>query len=268
MPQHGRYWLLLLALFGSVSWAQRLTLATTSSVENSGVLERLLEPFEASTGYFVDVLVVGSGAALELAARGDVDVVIAHAPEAELAAYARGDVVERRYLMHNDFVILGAADDPAQVATAADALAALARIAAHEALFVSRGDDSGTHQRERSLWAAVGIEPAWPAYLDVGQGMEAALIIANEQEAYILSDRATFAVLQARAVLDLHILYEGDPRLTNPYHVMMANPQRHPIAYEQEARELLDYLLSDVAHTILMDFRAAGVLLFDPRPWP
>ena len=265
-----QYWWLLLGLLCSASWvqAQRLTLATTSSVENSGLLEVLLEPFEVSSGYSVDVLVVGSGAALALAARGDVDVVIAHAPEAELAAYARGDVVERRYMMYNDFVLLGAADDPAQVAAAADAVEALARIAAAEALFVSRGDDSGTHQRELSLWAAAGLEPAWPAYQDVGQGMEAALVMANEQGGYILSDRATFAVLQARGVLDLQVLHAGDPRLMNPYHVMMANPERHPEVNGSAARMLLDYLVSDRAHTILMDFTAAGLLLFDPLPLP
>jgi tungstate transport system substrate-binding protein len=205
-----------------------ITLASTTSTENSGLFADILPKFEAAAGYRVQVVAVGTGAALRLGQRGDVDVVLVHARDAELKFVAAGYGVERREVMTNDFVIVGPANDPAAVRGGRDAVAALTAIAETKSPFASRGDDSGTHKAELKLWRASGLDPAaaratW--YLEVGAGMGATLNIAAGRDAYALTDRATW--LAFRNPGDLGIVVEGDARLKNVYGVMMVNPARH-----------------------------------------
>ena len=240
----------------------RLRLATTTSTENSGLLEVLIPPFEEAFGFRVDVIAVGTGKALRLAERGDVDLVLVHAPAAEEAFVEAGFGLERRPVMYNDFVILGPTEDPARVAESRSAAAAFARIARARAPFVSRGDDSGTHKKERALWQRAGIQPAGPWYLDAGQGMAATLTMAYEKQAYTLTDRGTYLAL--RDILDLVVLYQGDPELLNPYHVIVVNPARHPHVRAREARTLAAWLTSPQAQGIIAGFRNRGEVLFHP----
>ena len=197
----------------------QLILASTTSTEDSGLFEALLPAFEAAHPELdVKVIAVGTGEALELGRRKDADVLLVHAPAAESAFVARGHGAERREVMHNDFVIVGPPADPAGIRGTAPAAAALRRLAEARAPFVSRGDDSGTHTRERQLWRDAGVEPAGAWYQDAGQGMGDVLRIAGEKRAYTLTDRATY--LNLREALDLDVLVEGDERLFNPYGVI------------------------------------------------
>jgi tungstate transport system substrate-binding protein len=241
---------------------ERLVLATTTSVQNSGLLDVLLPVFSRRYGYMVDVIAVGSGAALKLAERGDADVLIAHAPESELLLLEAGGVTERHFVMHNDFVFVGPMDDPAGVASATGAVEALERIREAGALFVSRGDDSGTHQKERVLWQISEHMPDWGKYLEVGQGMEATLVVAHEKRAYTLTDRGTFLALRDR--LDLVVVFEGDDLLYNPYHVMATNPEKHPGVNHEGALALITFLTSPEGQVLIGSFRVAGVPLFTP----
>ncbi|MFP4057302.1 MAG: substrate-binding domain-containing protein [Candidatus Brocadiia bacterium] len=244
--------------------ARRLRLATTTSTENSGLLEVLLPPFEEEHGIRVDVIAVGTGKALRLAENGDVDAVLVHAPEREERFVAAGHGVDRRRVMHNDFVILGPSSDPAKVAAAGgDAAKALAAIAAAGAPFVSRGDDSGTHIKERSLWRAAGIEPQGEGYMEAGQGMGATLTIADEKRAYTLADRGTFVAF--RGHIDLVALCQGDPRLHNPYSIIAVNPQRHPSVDYAAATKLADFLVSPRGQRLIAGYRRDGEQLFVPH---
>ncbi len=179
--------------------------------------------FERETGYDVKVIAVGSGAALRLGAEGEADVVLVHSPEAEEAFMKAGHGILRRAVMHNDFVIVGPADDPAGLRGVTDAAEAMRRIAESKSLFVSRGDDSGTHANELGLWASAGIDPNGGSYQESGTGMGQTLLVANDKRGYTLSDRATFVAF--RENLALRILLEGDPVLFNVYHVIQVNPE-------------------------------------------
>jgi tungstate transport system substrate-binding protein len=206
-----------------------LILATTTSTQDSGLLDVLIPMFEGQTGYQVKTVAVGTGAALAMAESGDADVLLVHAPGSEQALMDAGYGSDRMLIMHNDFVIVGPTSDPAGIGGMDSASAALARIAEAEASFVSRGDDSGTNKKELSLWSATTFEPNasksdW--YVETGQGMGATLIITSEKAAYTLTDRATFLANQYN--LDLEILVEGDPRLLNVYHVITVNPEKWP----------------------------------------
>jgi len=262
-----RLWVLCL-LVGVFSCAgepepRRLRLATTTSTHNSGLLDEILPPFEERTGIDVQVVSVGTGQALALGERGDADLVLVHAREREDEFVAYGHGVDRRDIMWNDFVIAGPPDDPAGVRGLRDAGRALRRIRDAQAPFVSRGDDSGTHIRERKLWAAAGGGPeraTW--YLDAGQGMGRCLTIADEKRAYLLTDRGTY--LAFRRKLDLEVLVEGDPMLRNPYGAILVNPARHPDVHAPEARELLDYLTSREGQRRIGEFRVDGRVLFHP----
>jgi len=248
--------------------AARITLATTTSTDNSGLLEVILPPFEQARGVRVDVIATGSGKALKLAERGDVDLVWVHAPAAEQAFMDAGLGVNRRVVMYNDFVILGPADDPAGVAQARTVVSVLRSIAGAEAPFVSRGDDSGTHKRERALWQEVGIEPARASrvagswYVEAGQGMGATLTMAEEKQAYVLCDRGTYLAFKDR--LDLVLLYENPTELKNIYHVIAVNPKRHPQVHYAEALALIDWLTSPEGQAIIGNFRKEGQVLFHP----
>lgn len=202
-------------------------LATTTSTQDSGLLDVLVPLFERQTGYRVKPIAVGTGQSLELGARGEADVVLVHAPESERAWMVQGNGTARLLVMHNDFVIVGPANDPAGVKELRRAADAFQRIARSQAPFISRGDNSGTQQAELALWKAAGLAPqgqGW--YQEAGQGMGATLNIANEKRAYTLSDRSTY--LARRATLQLDVLTEGSPELLNVYHVMPVNPAKFP----------------------------------------
>ena len=241
---------------------ERLRLATTTSTENSGLLAALLPPFEAANNLTVDVVAVGTGQALELGRNGDVDVVMVHAPELEREFVAHGYGVERVELMYNDFVILGPESDPAGIAGGDDAAAAFRRIAEREAAFVSRGDNSGTHTKEKHIWSQAGVSPQGGWYREAGQGMGAVITMANNERGYTLADRGTF--LAYRGDIDLRILVEGDPLLFNPYAVIAVNPERHPHVKRGPAQDLIDYLISDRGQGIIADYRVDGEQLFTP----
>ena len=235
-----------------------LILATTTSTQDSGLLDVLIPLFEKQTGYTVKVVAVGTGAALRMGERGDADVLLVHAPEAEEAFMATGYGSEREYVMYNDFIIVGPTDDPAGIRGLTDAVQALQRIANAQALWISRGDDSGTHKKEKSLWKEAGIDPSVvassPWYQETGQGMGATLRIASEKQGYTLTDRGTY--LHLRDTLDLEILVQGDERLYNVYHVIVVNPEKHPQVNVEAARAFVDFITSPQVQDII---RAYGV---------
>jgi len=258
------------AMFAMTAQAQSqsiVRLSTTTSTENSGLLAYLLPAFEARTRLKVQVISVGTGKALELAKNGDVDVTLVHARAAEDKFVADGYGIDRRDVMYNDFVIAGPAADPAGIKGGKDVLAALRKIAAANARFISRGDNSGTDLMERSYWSAAGVQLAPPRYVSAGLGMGEVLNMAAELQAYTLSDRATFATYQAKT--GLAILVQGDPRMFNPYGVIAVNPARHAngsaqgVNY-QGARQLIDWLVSPEGQTRIASFRPSGQQLFTP----
>jgi len=252
-----------LAACGGPGDTPRIRLATTTSTDDSGLLDFLLPPFEAREGVKVDRIAVGTGRALALARRGDADIILVHARAREDAFVTEGWGVDRRDVMWNDFVIAGPAEDPAGVEGATDASDALRRIAAARAKFISRGDDSGTHTRELDLWKAAGITPAWPGYKEAGQGMGPCLTIADQARGYVLTDRGTYLAFGAR--VDLEALVEGDPALRNPYGAILVNPERHPHVNADGARRLLDYLTSPEGQAKIAAFRVDGRVLFHPH---
>jgi tungstate transport system substrate-binding protein len=199
-----------------------LLLATTTSTRDSGLLDELLPRFERQSGCTVKTLAVGSGEAMELGERGDADVLLVHSPEDEEEFMAEGHGASREAVMHNDFVLLGPPADPAGIEQADDAPDALTKIADQEAPFASRGDDSGTHAKELSLWEAAGVEPAGGWYVETGQGMGETLTIAGQKQAYTLSDRGTFLATEN---LDIELLHEGGEALLNPYHVIVVEAE-------------------------------------------
>jgi len=247
-----------------------LTLATTTSTQDSGLLDAILPEFEAETGADVEVVAVGTGQALQLGEDGNADVLLVHARSREDAFMEAGHGVRREDVMFNDFIIVGPADDPAGVAGMTDAPAALAQIAAAEAPFVSRGDDSGTHTKEKSIWAAADIEPAGDWYISAGQGMGAVLTMADEQQAYTLSDRATYLARTLEGT-ELVIAIEGDPILFNPYGVMAVNPDKNAEIDNEAANIFIDWLISVPTQELIGQFGVDefGAPLFTPdsMPW-
>lgn len=238
-----------------------LRLATTTSTEDSGLLDVILPDFEEQHGATVEVVAVGTGQALELGEAGDVDVVLVHAREQEDAFVAAGHGVDRRDVMYNDFVVVGPPADPAGLADTNDVAAAFQRIAAAGAVFISRGDGSGTHVKERQLWEAAGVVPSGPWYQSVGQGMGETLTIAEEQQAYTLSDRGTLIARRSEGI-DVVVLSEGDERLHNPYGAIAVNPDRHEGVDVALARELIDWLTSPATQDAIEGFRLDGEQLF------
>ncbi|MGH2537528.1 MAG: substrate-binding domain-containing protein [Candidatus Promineifilaceae bacterium] len=249
---------------GPAAAEREVILATTTSTQDSGLLDALLPLFEEQTGYQVKVIAVGTGQALQMGRDGNADVLLVHAPAAELELIEDGSALDRRPVMHNDFVLVGPAGDPAGVAGGSDAVGALAQIAAAAAPFVSRGDDSGTHKMELSLWERSGVAPAGEWYLRSGQGMGATLIIASEKAGYTLSDRATY--LAQRDTLALEVLVEGDNALLNRYHVMRVNPERWPLVNAEGALAWADFLTSAEGQAFIGAFgvEAFGQPLFVP----
>ena len=249
---------------------QSLILATTTSTEDSGLLTFILPGFEEEVDATVEVVAVGTGQALQLGEDGNADVLLVHARAREDAFMDAGHGTRREDVMYNDFVIVGPAADPAGISGMADAAAAFAAIAGAEVPFVSRGDDSGTHTKEKTIWAEAGIEPAGDWYNSAGQGMGAVLTIADEEGAYTLSDRATY---QARTLegTELEILVEGDPILFNPYGVIAVNPEKGDHIKADLANQFIDWLISVPAQEMIGQFgiEEFGSPLFTPDsgPW-
>ncbi len=241
-----------------------ITLATSTSTRDSGLLDYLLPRFQAETNIRVKVIAVGTGQALELGRRGDADVLLTHAPAAEDQFMAAGHGLERRAVMMNDFVLLGPTNDLAQVADSPTILEALRKIARGQASFVSRGDQSGTHLKELKLWKETALEPAGQWYLESGTGMAATLRLANEKQAYMLCDRGTF--LAQRDGLNLAILFEDDRRLLNPYSVMLVYSDSQSGVQQQAARQFLDFLIAPNTQQMIGQFGVSkfGQPLFFP----
>ncbi|MCY4405079.1 MAG: substrate-binding domain-containing protein [Rhodospirillaceae bacterium] len=277
MRQHGRIRGRVLRLFLASALALLLaapgaragdfiTVASTTSTQNAGLFDHLLPLFEAESGIEVRVVAVGTGQALRLARNGDADLLLVHDKPSEEAFVAEGYGSQRFDLMHNDFVVVGPASDPAGIVGTGDAAAALAGIAAAKAPFVSRGDDSGTHRREQALWAAAGVDPTGASgtwYREAGQGMGATLNTATMMEAYTLADRGTWLAMRGR--LDLRVVVEGDARLRNQYGVTLVSPERHPHVKAEPARRFAEWLLSPAGQAAIDGFAIDGERLFIPN---
>jgi tungstate transport system substrate-binding protein len=245
----------------------RIRCASTTSTQNSGLFEYILPIFEKKSGVKVDVVAVGTGAAIEIGKRGDADVVFVHAKEQELKAVEEGFFVNRHDVMYNDFVILGPTSDPAKIKGVRSATDAFKKIGESGALFVSRGDKSGTHTKELSIWKKTGIEPTgqkW--YLEVGQGMEKTQRIADEKRAYTLTDRGTWLATRDKDKLDMIIVLEGDPTLFNQYGVMAVNPEKVKTVKFKEAMEFVNWIVSKEGQDTIASFKDKnGNQLFTPN---
>jgi len=231
---------------------QMIILSTTTSTQDSGLLDLLVPIFEKQTGYRVKTISVGSGQALALAAKGDADVALVHAPNLEKKYIAAGTLKNRRLVMYNDFVIIGPKADAANVSAVKSAVAALERIERKKTNFVSRGDNSGTHSLEKALWRQAGREPRGAWYIESGQGMGATLGIANEKHAYTLADRATYLALKNR--LTLSILVQGDPALLNIYSVMEVNPANGPRINAAGGQAFADFMVAPQTQAAINNF--------------
>jgi tungstate transport system substrate-binding protein len=239
-------------------------LATTTSTQDSGLLDVLVPLFEEQAGYRVKTIAVGTGEALAMGKRGDADVLLAHAPAREKEVVAAGFAVNRRIVMHNDFLIAGPEADPAGIHGSDNGAESVAKIAEAGARFTSRGDNSGTHFREMSLWKAAAVEPEGDWYISVGQGMGATLIFASQKDAYVLTDRGTYLALKERTGLVPHV--EGDPLFLNVYSVMEVNPERFPRVNHAGAKAFSEFIRGLEAQEIIREFgvEAFGQPLFIP----
>ena len=264
--------LLLVALLAGGAGAaqqpapQSIILASTTSVENSGLLAHILPAFTRETGISVHVLAQGTGQALQTAARSDADLVLVHDPEAERKFIAAGDGIDRRQIAWNDFIMVGPRSDPAHIAGTRDAVAALKAIAGAQTSFVSRGDKSGTDALEHRLWRVAEIDSAkagggsW--YRDIGGGMGAALNAAQAMNAYTISDRGTWLSFGNKG--DLAVLVEGDPRLINRYDVILLNPAKHPVPKQPLAKRFAGWLVSTEGQAAIAAYKVRGEQLFHP----
>ena len=244
-----------------------ITVASTTSTENSGLFGHLLPQFTAATGIAVRVVAVGTGQALRIARNGDADVLLVHHRPSEETFVTEGHGVARHDVMFNDFVLVGPRADPARLRGLDDAAAALARIAAARAPFASRGDDSGTHKKELGLWAAAGLDPGAASgtwYRETGSGMGATLNAAAAMGAYALTDRATWLAFRNKG--DLEVLVEGDRRLFNPYGAILVNPARQPHVHAREGQAFIDWLVSGQGQDAIAAYRLDGRQLFFPNP--
>jgi len=243
-----------------------LVLATTTSTADSGLLDYLLPGFEEEFGVTVDVIAVGSGQALKLGEDGNADVLLVHSPAKEKEFMEAGHGVRREDVMYNDFVILGPEEDPAGIKVMTSAADAFTKIAETESTFISRGDESGTHSKELSIWKAAGIEPEGDWYVSSGMGMGEVLTMAEEQQAYTLSDRATY-LSRTKEGIDLVILVEGDPALFNPYGVIAVNPEKNPNIQAELANQFIDWIISVPVQEKIGQFGVEdyGQILFYPN---
>lgn len=240
-----------------------ITVASTTSTENSGLFGHILPIFTGKTGIEVRVIAQGTGQALETGRRGDADVLFVHAKASEEEFVAEGNGVERFDVMYNDFVIVGPKEDPAGITDAPDAATAMSAIADAGAPFASRGDDSGTHKAELALWAAAGVQPGGEWYRETGSGMGATLTMAAELPAYALTDRGTWISFQNRG--DLAIDFEGDTALFNQYGVMLVNPEKHPHVKAEAGQVFIDWLISPEGQAAIGEYAIDGQQLFFPN---
>ena len=246
---------------------KNLILATTTSTQDSGLLDLLIPIFEKQTGYFVKTISVGSGQAMKMGERGEADVLLVHSPEAEKSFMAQGFGIDRKLVMHNDFLILGPAGDPARIRGAKSSAEAYQKIARIGALFLSRGDNSGTDAKDKGLWKASGIKPEGQKWFQqTGLGMWETLNVASEKQGYLLSDRGTFLSLDRKRHLGLEILVAGEPKLLNIYHVIEVNPAKWPKVNNAGARAFADFMVSRKIQEAIGSFgvRQFGSPLFFP----
>lgn len=254
--------LLFVISFQSFAEVERLKMATTTSTDNSGLLAVLNPPFEKKYGVKLDVISVGTGKAIRLAKNGDVDLILVHAPGAEKKFVNEGFGIERESVMHNDFVLVGSDADPASLKTAKNINEAMTRLIEKKHIFISRGDDSGTHKKEKYLWSMVGDEPSGGWYLSVGQGMGIVLRIADDKEAYTLTDRGTYLAYKDK--MKLRVLFEKDESLYNSYHIIMVNPEKHPHTKIELARKYSEFIRSEEGQSLIRNFKVSGEVLFHP----
>jgi tungstate transport system substrate-binding protein len=247
---------LFVALLAQPLAAADLKLAATHTLEDSGLLKTLIPVFEATSGVKVRLAIGGTGQVIRLAANGDVDAVMSHVKAEEEKLVSSGTGLKRYAVAYNDFFIAGPPRDPARVRGIQDAVEAMRRIRDAKARFVSRGDESGTHVKERELWRAAGLEPDWPGYLSAGAGMGSVLMMAGEMQAYTLCDRATFAALRGRTGLEM--LAAGDPRLYNEYGVVAVNPARFRGINADAAAKFVSWVTSAEAQRLIAGFRIGG----------
>ncbi len=244
---------------------KNIILATTTSTQDSGLLDELIPLFEKKTGYFVKTIAVGSGQAMAMGRKGEADVLLVHSPEDEKTFMAEGYGIDRRLVMHNDFIIVGPPSDPAKIKGIKSVVEAFKKIAQSKSLFISRSDNSGTHAKEKAIWKAANIKPGgekW--YHETGLGMGQTLNVASEKRAYTLTDRGTYLALKKR--LELEMLSYGDKMLFNIYHVIVVNPERFPKVNASGARAFSDFMVSNGAQSIIKTFGIAkfGAPLFFP----
>jgi len=246
---------------------KEVILATTTSTQDSGLLDVLLPVFKKDTGYFVKTISVGSGQAMKMGERGDADVLLAHSPAEEKKLTEQGSFIDRKLVMHNDFIILGPPSDPARIKGSKNAAEAFKKIAQAGSLFMSRADKSGTHTKEMSIWKKAGINPEgqkW--YQQTGTGMGDTLNVATEKGGYILADRGTYLALNKKKRLPCVILVEGEPGLLNIYHVMAVNPAKRPKVNVEGAKAFVNFMVSKKAQEIIRTYGVDkfGAPLFFP----
>jgi tungstate transport system substrate-binding protein len=230
-----------------------LILATTTSTQDSGLLDVLQPMFEEESGYKVKTIAVGTGQALEMGTKGEADVLLVHAPAAEMELMDSGDAINRKRVMYNDFIIIGPSSDPAGI-KGLDVKQAFEKIAASNATFISRGDDSGTHKKELAIWKSINVDPkAVDNYLETGQGMGPTLNVTVEKLGYTLTDRATF-LAQEKNLTNLTLLVEGDEDLLNIYHVMQVNPEKHEKVNSEGAKAFVEFLVNEETQQVIEDF--------------
>jgi len=234
-----------------------LILATTTSTVDSGLLDVLIPLFEKRSGYQVKTVAVGTGQALAMGEKGDADVLLVHSPAAEQKLVDSGVAIDRKYVMYNDYVILGPSADLAIIKGEQSVAQAFAKIADAGSTFISRADDSGTHKKELEIWKSAQISPAWPQYIQAGVGMSATLAIAEEKQAYVLTDRGTY--LAYKKNLSIAVLVEGDTPLLNPYHVMRVNPSKYAHVNTRASIQFVEFMTSAEVREII---RTYGVDLF------
>jgi tungstate transport system substrate-binding protein len=258
---------LLIAAFVSISCtnSDAVIVGVGTTVQDSGLMDALKADFEQRTGYDLKVIALGTGQLLRMGERGDLDALLTHAPQDEEEFVANGYGIDRQLVMYNDFVIVGPADGPVDVGRAEDAITALHAIRKSELPFISRGDDSGTHKLERSLWDELGFDPSGEGwYVETGQGMGGTLLVADQRNAYTITDRGTY--LSQRDNVDLEIVFEGDAALLNVYHVMRVNPDAFDGLNSEGAAAFVAYMISDEAQALIATFGVAeyGERLFIP----
>lgn len=236
----------------SASEDKNIILATTTSVQDTGLLDVLIDAFQKKTGFAVKAIAVGTGQALQMGRTGEADILWVHSPEDEKEFVDEGYGTDRTTFMHNDFVILGPKNDPAKVRGTKKAAEAFTKIAKAKALFVSRGDNSGTHKKEKAIWKEAGLSPDKDAYIEVGQGMAQTVVVADEKQGYVLADRSSY--LSLKRSIDLVIVSEGDQALINRYSLILVNPDKFPKVNANGARALFNFLLSRDSKGIVENF--------------